>query len=175
MELSFLALIMVSDDISVWLLYKCLFFSKSEPPVRAETLSAYDCQWFPAPASMLGPSWGPDKYLLNEWAYEFEVRRLSLSPSYVTLDKWLFSLPQVSVSSSIKWRDRLSKGLSSLMASDSMIHTHKNVTGLPANTLAPILVLNEKVQNIKCYRDKTEQCDPGWSEKTSWKRWVEIT
>lgn len=47
------------------------------------------------------------------------------------------------------------------MSSDSMIHTHKNVTGLPANTLAPILVLNEKVQNIKCCRDKIEQCDPG--------------
>ena len=151
------------------------FSPKQSPLWEQRPLSAYDCQWFPAPASMLGPSWGLDKYLLNEWAYEFEVRRLSLSPNYVTLDKWLFSLSQASVSSSIKWRDRLSKGLSSLMSSDSMIHTHKNVTGLPANTLAPILVLNEKVQNIKCCRDKIEQCDLGWSEKTSRKRWVEMT
>ena len=60
------------------------------------------------------------------------------------------------------------------MSSDSMTHTRKNVTGLLANTLALILVLSEKVQNIKCYRVRTEQCDSGWSEKTSWKKWVEM-
>lgn len=55
-----------------------------------------------------------------------------------------------------------------------MTHTCKNVTRLLANTLALILVLSEKVQNIKCYRVRTEQCDPGWSEKTSWKKWVKM-
>ena len=45
------------------------FSPKQSPLWEQRPLSAYDCQWFPAPASMLGPSWGLDKYLLNEHMY----------------------------------------------------------------------------------------------------------
>lgn len=65
---------------------------------------------------------------------------LSLSPGYVTLGT---SLPRDSVSSSVKGRVRFSKGLSSLLSLDSMTHTHKNGTGLPASTLPLILASAE--------------------------------
>lgn len=65
---------------------------------------------------------------------------LSLSPGCVTLGTWILSLPR---DSPVKGRVRFSKGLSSLLSLDSMTHSHKKGTGLPASTLALILASAE--------------------------------